>query len=210
MQRSKQQFWLWIGVACFLFGLTLYQCRQNGEEQMAAPIGSAWSSTSTSTSVPKLVPLGPGDYLVYVDYTPRSFAELTRDYGRYVDPLFGPNQPWRIHPSCVGISTTTGVRVMRLERSRQFAKPVDAIDEMEKRGYRPALPTELVYFGKAGFQLSPDSEVTALGAIAYAEGERVFPLLSSIGSDGFWLHLLNVSSYAKWAADVSLLFVRKE
>jgi len=117
---------------------------------------------------------------VYVDYTsPRDERALEAELGRHVHGVkdtFYTAEQWQLHPSCVGMDQTPGERVMLVKCFNRQIAPEDAIIEMDKLGYRPAIYLEAYAFAKVNSELLRLFHICVSGSYVLGEGGRLWSL----------------------------------
>lgn len=109
--------------------------------------------------------LKTGEHRVRVDYDmPQSKRELRRVFMSLGEwghpPSYGFNLAWAIHPSCSGIDQTPGDRIILVKNFGRSIHDHEAIAEMGKHGYRPAIHHEGYAFARYYpelYDFSPDT-----------------------------------------------------
>ena len=153
----------------------------------------------------KLV-LADGEYLVHVDYTIPSYADLEKEFGvGNVSRIFD-GRPFQKHASCVNMDETPGDKVFFLKDFGRETESEANIAEMDMLGYRPATRLEMFAFQKANPELQRQFWIVALGSSAMGVDGHTVAMLGD-GSGGRIFASGWFSS--RWYVDRRFLFVRK-
>lgn len=151
--------------------------------------------------------LGPDEYLVQVDYDmPRDKTALEEEFSKNaVSHLFYDDHEWWPHASCAGIDRTPCEQVMLVKHFDRKIAGEEAIAEMGKLGYRPAIHLEMYAFAKSHPDFQPRYSLVALGdSAAHADHHLVAVLSTHAGQrvlGDFWREV-------EWGSDSLFLFVR--
>jgi len=155
-------------------------------------------------------PLIDGEYRVPVAYDmPHNKGALESEFSKDgVSELFYGNYEWKNHSSCAEIDQTPGERIMLVKHFNRAIESEDAIAEMDKLGYRPAIHLELYAFAKANPELQRHICIFALGSFV-EDGNLCFSAELNGGAGGRWLNAREVTGGRRWGSLDRFLFVRK-
>lgn len=107
------------------------------------------------------------------DHLLAEFNELSCYFCRF-------KQPWHVHDSCIHRDLTASDLWMRLVLPNQTMTVEELIQEMDEKGYRPAIHTELYAFGCKRFV--SQHWITALGSyVVESEQDRFVAILFDNG-----------------------------
>jgi len=152
-------------------------------------------------------PLAKNEYLVPVTYAPLpSFVELEQEFGEGNVSCIFDGRPFTKHFSCSDIPETPSSKVFLVKHFDREINSNEAINEMDKLGYRPATHIEAYEFQKAHSDLRLQFRIVVLGSFAMVGGSQFVAVLRSDPGrrsfDFIWFDI-------RWHADNRFLFVRK-
>ncbi len=163
---------------------------------------------ATHTAAAQYGSHGGDEYHVFVDYQmPRDKETLEVEFSKGgVSELFYGNYVWQLHSSCADIEQTPSDLEFLVKHFNRSITSDEAINEMDKLGYRPATHLDAYAFAKAQPELQRKFWIVALGSSTLRRGDRHVAVLAGDSDErllyGRWLGL-------KWGATYRFLFVRK-
>jgi hypothetical protein len=106
--------------------------------------------------------LRKGEFFVYVDYEIPYFGELMKRHGDDV-PIILDGRPFQKHASCAQVHEIPSYKIIAMKRFDRPISSEEAIAELGKLGYRPAIHSEAYAFLMANLDHGDDAFI-ALGS----------------------------------------------